>query len=97
MFSAGQPCEYHFRIQKTAAMPKPSGLEYQMEIINAGKPLRRSEWLSVPLGNGDAKGIFVDGWLELANLHPGLYELRLSVRQAASKMQAQRIVVFGIE
>ena len=53
--------------------------------------------LPVPLGNQDAKGVSVDGRIELKNFHSGLYELRVTVRRAASTMLVQRIVVFGIE
>ncbi|PYT03677.1 MAG: hypothetical protein DMF60_17625 [Acidobacteria bacterium] len=45
---------------------------------------------------GDKKGLEIGGQLML-KLPPGLYELRISVRNAKSKQTAERVVAFGVE
>jgi VWFA-related protein len=97
IFSAGQACTYHFRIQRTSRLPAPFDVEVQAEILDAGKTVKQSAWAPVSLENGDDKGVTVDGRIELTNLHSGLYELRVTVRRAAGKPSAQHSVVFGIE
>jgi len=97
LFPPGAVYGYFFRIQKTPALPDVSGLEYQAEIIEAGKPAASSGWARVPTGKQDAKGFTVDGLIDGTKLSCGVYELRVTVRQAASKLTAQRSVIFGID
>jgi hypothetical protein len=49
------------------------------------------------LGGADAKGwIDCDGELDIGSLEPGVYELRVSLKDDASKEAISRSVAFGI-
>jgi len=48
--------------------------------------------------NTDSKGWFdFDGDVDLRGLDPGVYELRIMVKDAQSNKAVQRATVFGIE
>ena len=67
--------------------------------MQGGETVRREEWAPEPSnpGDADAKGwIDCDGELDISSLEPGVYELRVSLKDDASKEPISRSVAFGI-
>jgi len=46
----------------------------------------------------DSKGWFdINGKVDLAEFNPGIYEMRITVKDNKSKISTQRSAVFGVE
>lgn len=100
LYPWNQLCAYFLRVYCGAKTPADSNLVVQTEIVMAGKPIRQDEWQRLTAGevDKDSKGwVSIGGQVNLAGLKPGLYELRITVKDPQSKQTAQRIAVFGIE
>jgi hypothetical protein len=75
-----------------------SGLTMQSQITESGQVIQRTDWQPVAsrvIGR-DKKGLEIGGQLMLT-LPPGLYELRISVKNDKSGETSQRVVTFGID
>jgi VWFA-related protein len=98
-FQRDELCLYVFRIHLAAKAPAASELLVQMELVQGSKLLVQDTWQPLSAGKTihDSKGILVGGQANLAGLKPGLYELRLTVRDSQSKLAAKSSAVFGIE
>jgi hypothetical protein len=70
------------------------------ELLQNGKPIKQEPWrpISAEDRNKDSKGWFdLDGDVELSGFASGVYELRISVKNAGSNNSVQRTAVFGVE
>jgi hypothetical protein len=69
------------------------------EIGQADVELYRSAWSSVAsrATARDKKGTQVSGQIKLNNVTPGIYELRVSVKDSRSKKPAERVALFCVE
>jgi VWFA-related protein len=94
-----QSCAYAFRVYRPAKASTDSQLVMQTEFLQAGKPVVQTPWqpVSVLQVAQDKKGIAVGGQIRLGKFKPGVYELRITVRDRKSKQTAQRTAVFGVE
>jgi VWFA-related protein len=73
--------------------------EIQIEILKEEKPFVTLPWQPAKtreLGR-DAKGVALGGQLEIGDIAPGIYELRISVKTARMKRPIQRVTPFGVE
>ncbi|MGE0129812.1 MAG: VWA domain-containing protein, partial [Blastocatellales bacterium] len=96
----GQSLLYFFRIHNAVAKGQAeSDAEMQIEILKDEKAVISIPWQPVTTRQieKDAKGLVMGGQLTLQQLQPGIYELRISVKNAKQKRPVQRIVAFGIE
>ena len=98
-FRLNELCPYVFRIHLAAKAPAASTLQVQMELVQGGKLIVQDTWQPLTAGKTihDSKGILVGGQANLAGLKPGLYELRVTVKDSQSKLAATSSAMFGIE
>jgi hypothetical protein len=93
-------CEYSFRVHQDAPASADAEFVWMSELLHGGNPIRQEPWAPIPAEQKilDGKGWFnVDGEVDLSGFAPGLYELRVSVKNARSNQTAQRTAVFSIE
>ena len=70
------------------------------ELLQSGKPIKQEPWLPI---FEEEMAVDGKGWLEihddmdLSKLDPGIYELRVSAKDAQSNKVVQRTAVFGVE
>jgi VWFA-related protein len=100
LYARNDYCDYLFRVYREKQAVE-SDLLLMTEVLLDGKPLKEEQWKPIPREDSDdvdSKGWFdLDGELELKGFKPGIYELRLSIKEAQSKKTVQRTAVFGIE
>jgi len=90
---------YSFRVHPINGVPAESNLLLRRELLRGGKPIRTEEWMTITAEqeSADSKGWFnLDGEYDISRLDPGVYEMRITVRNAPSEETAQRTVAFGI-
>ena len=93
-------CEYSFRIHPGTRMSRESEIVFMRELLKGGMPIKNETWL--PIFEDEKKGD-TSGWFEihddmdLSSLGPGIYELRVSVKDTKSNQTVQRTAVFGVE
>jgi hypothetical protein len=71
----------------------------QIEIMQDEKPILTIPWQPVitrQIGK-DAKGLVVGGQFAMRNIQPGIYDMRVSIKDSKMKRPVQRSVPFGIE
>jgi hypothetical protein len=92
-------CDYSFRLRRGDQMDKNVDVAWMSELVRDGKTIKQESWKSIGADTEkDSKGWFdLDGELDLKGFDPGVYELRVSVKEGNSKKLVQRDVVFGIE
>jgi hypothetical protein len=53
--------------------------------------------LSSRIIRADKKGVEAGGQIELAGLDPGIYELRVAIKESKSKQTTRQSIIFGVE
>ena len=99
MYSRDDIFYYSFRVRPRVADAPVSGRMIMREVLQGGETVRREDWTQEPSNpeGADAKGwIDCDGELDISSLEPGVYELRISIKDSASKDPVSRSVAFGI-
>jgi VWFA-related protein len=100
LYSRDDFCDYSFRVHEGTPTPANRDLVWMRELLQGGKPIKQEPWVPIPAEgkNLDSKGWFdVDGEVDLGGFNPGVYELRISVKEARSNKTAQRTAVFSVE
>jgi VWFA-related protein len=98
-YKADQPVVYFFRLYNTANDKAETDVMMEIEILQDEKTILTIPWQPVTtrqLGK-DAKGLVVGGQLVMRSIQPGIYDLRVSVKEPKMKRPVQRSVAFGIE
>lgn len=99
LYPVGGVLVYHVAVYNAgAASNQPSPFQFRLEMSGDGEIVYRSEWkplASRQIGQ-DKKAIYVGGQLHLSEMQPGLYEIRISVRQG-QKEPLQQKAIFIIE
>lgn len=93
-------CDYSFRVYEGNLNPAGPDLVLLKELLRDGKPVKQEPWRPIPAEdkNKDSKGWFdLEGDVELSGFDPGVYELRISVKNTAANNVVQRSAVFGVE
>jgi len=70
------------------------------ELLKRGKPIKQEPWLPIFKEERmvDSKGWFdVHDDMDLSGFDPGIYELRVSVKDVRSNKTIQRTAVFSVE
>jgi VWFA-related protein len=100
LYAQGEFCDYVFRVYPNTQTSTESKLSMMREILQDGRLIKQESWktLSEEEKYKDSKGGFdVGGSVDLKDFKPGIYELRISVKDAQSNKTAQRTTVFSIE
>jgi VWFA-related protein len=100
LFARNDFVEYAFRVYPGAQATANSDLQWMSELSRDGKPVKQEPWRPVPPEDRkvDAKGWFdLDGEADLSGFTPGIYELRVSVKDTKSNKSVQRTTVFDVE
>ncbi|HMB28194.1 MAG TPA: VWA domain-containing protein [Blastocatellia bacterium] len=98
-YKAGQPIVYFFRLYNLANDQAETGAMMQIEIMQDEKPILTLPWQPVTsrqIGK-DAKGLVVGGQFAMRSIQPGIYDMRVSIKDSKMKRPVQRSVPFGIE
>ncbi len=100
LYARSDFCDYSFRVFEGSLNPAGPDLLLMKELLQDGKPVKEEAWRPIPPEDKikDNKGWFdLDGDVELSGLKPGVYELRVSVKNAAANNVVRRSAIFGIE
>jgi len=98
-FKQGSSLVYELTLYESSARnPNSSELLLQSEVTSDGQSIYRSNWQPVTerLIRVGKKGRDVGGRLNL-DMKPGIYELRITVKDSKSNRSAQQSVVFEVE
>ncbi|HSB08184.1 MAG TPA: VWA domain-containing protein [Blastocatellia bacterium] len=98
-FSQGTSMAYQLTVyENVARKPEDSGLMIQSELTQGEQSIYRSQWQPVAerLVRLGKKGFDAGGQINL-DLKPGLYELRVTVKDPKSNRSAQQSVLFEVE
>jgi VWFA-related protein len=98
LYARTDACGYFFRVYPT--MKGSSGLMLRREFLQGGAPVKQEPWrpITAEEAKTDSKGWFdITGKVDLAEFKPGIYEMRISVKDNKSDVSAQRSAIFGVE
>ena len=95
---------YTFRVHPGGAPPgepvsEAPGLLMMREVLKEGKPVETGKWYPIEemYLNEDSKGwINLDGEVDIGRFDPGVYELRVRVKNMRSNQTVERTAAFGI-
>ncbi|MBN1568318.1 MAG: VWA domain-containing protein [Acidobacteria bacterium] len=93
-------CDYFFRVYRGKLSAAGPELAWRRELLRDGKTIKQEQWeiISAEEMIPDGKGWFdIDGDVELIDFDPGVYELRVSVKDEKSGKTVQRSAVFSVE
>jgi len=98
-YRPSETLEYNYMVYPPSQQDSAADLMVQVEIIQSGKTVFQSAPASLEsrMVARDKKGIAVAGELELNKVVPGLYELRVTVRNPKSKQVARQTTTFSVE
>jgi hypothetical protein len=99
MYSKDDIFYYAFRARPRRQDSPAAGLMTMVELLQGGEVVQKKDWVPQPssLEDADAKGwIDCDGELDISGMEPGVYELRVSLKDGASKEAISRSVAFGV-
>jgi VWFA-related protein len=101
LYARGDECDFFFRANQGGRDAAAANLAWMIELLQDGKIVQQRPWLPVSTeeeNKKDGKGWFdIDGELDLKGLDPGLYELRVSLKDSGLNKTIQRTAVFGVE
>jgi len=100
LYSRSEFCDYYFRLRQDAQAAAGSDLLWMKELLRGGTPIHQEPWQSISEEEKipDRKGwLDVDGEVDLSGFEPGIYELRISVKDNRTNKTIQRSMVFGVE
>ena len=93
-------CDYSFRVHAGSQTSKDLKLLVMKELLLDGKPLKQGDWTAISTQErkvGSEGWFDVEGEVDLAGFAPGIYELRVTIKDAASNKTTQRAAVFSVE
>jgi VWFA-related protein len=99
VFKSGHLLAYYFAVYSKASKSSDiSNLVMQSEIVQDDKVVFQSDWqpVSERIIQQGKKGLELGGILQL-NVKPGIYEMRLSVKDTKAKKTLQQSSIIGVE
>jgi VWFA-related protein len=99
VYKSGNLLAYYFVIyNQSSKSSAPTDLVMQSEILQDENIVFKSDWqpISERMLKQGKKGLELGGMLEL-NLKPGIYEMRISVKDAKAKKTVQQSSIIGVE
>ncbi len=100
IYETGDIFYYTFRVHAGVQGPEQSGLLWMREVLQSGALVDGGKWQTIPAKTmaADGRGWFdLDDELDISEYKAGVYELRVSIKDAASDDRVTRMVAFGIE
>ena len=100
IYETGDIFYYSFCVHAGIPAPEQSGLLWMREVLQGGMPVVEGTWQTIPAKTmaADGRGWFdLDDELDISEYKAGVYELRVSIKDAASDDMVTRMVAFGIE
>jgi hypothetical protein len=100
IYESGDIFYYTFRVHAGVQVPERSDLLWMREVLRGGVPVDEGTWRKIPsdILTADSRGwLDLDDELDISGYNAGVYELRVSVKNAASDDTINRTVAFGIE
>lgn len=99
-YRPGQPILYLFWLYN--AVPNDQSetdAQMQIEVWREDQRISMLSWVPAKdrVFEKDAKGLIIGGTLNIPDLKPGIYELRISVKNSKQKQPIERVAAFGIE
>jgi hypothetical protein len=92
VFRQNQMLGYYLRVYN----PGKTEIMYQNEITSGEKIIAQGDWKQVPAPTNNGKGIELGRMFPLTEITPGLYELRVRVREGTSKKMIERTISFEV-
>jgi VWFA-related protein len=92
VFRQNQMLGYYLRVYN----PGKTEVMYQNEITSGEKIIAQGDWKPVPAPTNNTKGIELGRMFPLTDITPGLYELRVRVREGTSKKMIERTISFEV-
>ncbi|MDQ3907696.1 MAG: VWA domain-containing protein [Acidobacteriota bacterium] len=91
-YKSGEPIFYRFVAYNTGGADRESAASVKVDIVREDDPVYEGSWqpLASRAVRRDAKGVEAGGQLR-ASLAPGLYTLRVTLKDASNKTQQQEI------
>lgn len=99
LYTKGSELVYYFMLYNAEASgDRGTGLVLQSEITTASRSVYRSDWqpLETRAVGKDSKGVETAGRIAM-ELEPGIYELRISVKEENKDRTITQSVLFGVE
>ena len=98
MYSQDDIFYYTYRVRRGGDDVSDAGLLLKRELLQGGEPVKTDDWRpAAALDVSDGKGWSdYDGELDISELDPGAYELRISLKEGPSGKAVSRSVAFGI-
>ena len=100
IYDTGDIFYYTFRVHAGAEVPDRTDLMWMREVLQGGAPVQAGTWRTIPPERltFDSEGwLDLDDELDISGYKTGVYELKVSVKDAASGDIVERTVAFGIE
>ncbi|HSW39016.1 MAG TPA: VWA domain-containing protein [Acidobacteriota bacterium] len=100
LYQQGESFDFSFHIYHREKTFAGADLEVRTELFHGGKSVMDHPWRKLsfdPNSSGGADWITVKDSLDLSGFTPGLYELKISVRDRKLKKNASRAAMLGIE
>ncbi len=100
LFEQGDFFDYSFRVHTDTLTFLEPDLAWMPELYRGGELVKQGQWLpiSVEKEDIDSKGWFdVHGEVDIGEVGSGIYELRVSVKDARANKTVQRTTVFSVE
>jgi VWFA-related protein len=97
-YAADATLTYLFKLYTESRPVSADEVMIQSEFFQGGKSFSQTPWqpISPRVVGNDSKGIEISGQYKLNGLSPGIYELRVTVKDPKSNQTAQQAVTFGI-
>ena len=98
-FKKGGKIVYAFNVYSSPVESDGSSrLQMQVEFVNGSEVIAQSGWSAIATHQvgKDKLGILVGGEVPVPNVKPGVYELRVALKDPKSKQNLQAITEFGI-
>ncbi len=100
LYAQSENCSYFLRVYRGTQASPDSRLLLMREFLQGGVLVKEEPWAPISLEDTktDSKGWFdVKGKIDLAALNPGLYEMRIHIKENGSQNSSQRTAIFGVE
>jgi VWFA-related protein len=96
-YRAGDSLVYQLMVYNSKK--REAELLIRPEIFQGEEAIYQSEFqpLASRVIRSDKKGVEAGGQIELGKLRPGIYELRIAIKESKSKKTNRQTVIFGIE
>ena len=93
-------CEYSFRVRQGKQSSTGSDLVFMRELLKGGRAVKQEPWLPIfqeERTSGSKDWFEIRDDMDLSGFEPGIYELRVTVKNTQSNKTVQRAAVFSVQ